>query len=47
VSLLIQPVMASIFAWIIFGEAIGPVQFVGGAVVLAGIWLARRGSPGA
>jgi drug/metabolite transporter (DMT)-like permease len=45
VSLLIQPVMAAIFAWIIFGEAIGPVQFVGGAVVLAGIWLARRGSP--
>jgi len=45
VSLLIQPVMASIFAWVIFGEAIGPVQFVGGAVVLAGIWLARRGSP--
>jgi len=45
VSLLIQPVMAAIFAWIIFGEAIGPLQFVGGAVVLAGIWLAKRGSP--
>jgi drug/metabolite transporter (DMT)-like permease len=45
VSLLIQPVMASLFAWIIFAEAIGPMQFVGGAVVLAGIWIARRGSP--
>jgi drug/metabolite transporter (DMT)-like permease len=45
VSLLIQPVMASLFAWFIFAEAIGPLQFVGGAVVLAGIWLARRGSP--
>src|SRR5579859_5650397 len=45
VSLLIQPVMAAIFAWILFGEAIGPVQFIGGAVVLAGIWLAKRGSP--
>jgi drug/metabolite transporter (DMT)-like permease len=45
VSLLIQPVMATLFAWILFGEMVGPVQFVGGAVVLAGIWVARRGSP--
>jgi drug/metabolite transporter (DMT)-like permease len=36
--------MAAIFAWALFGEAIGAAQFVGGAVVLAGIWLARRGS---
>jgi drug/metabolite transporter (DMT)-like permease len=46
VSLLIQPVMAALFAWILFGEAIGPAQFVGGAIVLAGIWLARKGSGG-
>ncbi len=44
VSLLIQPVMAALFAWIIFGEAIGFAQYLGGAIVLAGIWLARRGS---
>lgn len=44
VSLLIQPVMAALFAWILFHEPIGPAQFVGGAVVLAGIWLARKGS---
>ena len=44
VSLLIQPVMAAMFAWVLFGEALGPPQFIGGAVVLAGIWLARRGS---
>jgi drug/metabolite transporter (DMT)-like permease len=44
VSLLIQPVMAALFAWALFGEAIGPMQFAGGAVVLAGIWIARRGS---
>jgi drug/metabolite transporter (DMT)-like permease len=44
VSLLIQPVMAAIFAWILFGEAISLMQFVGGAIVLAGIWIARRGS---
>ena len=44
VSLLVQPVMAALFAWIIFGEAIGPLQFVGGAIVLAGIWISRKGS---
>jgi drug/metabolite transporter (DMT)-like permease len=44
VSLLIQPVMAALFAWLLFGEAIGVWQFVGGAIVLAGIWLARRGT---
>ena len=44
VSLLIQPVMAALFAWLIFGEAIGAAQYLGGAIVLAGIWLARRGS---
>ena len=44
VSLLIQPVMATFFAWKLFNEAVGPVQFVGGAIVLAGIWLARKGS---
>ena len=44
VSLLIQPVMAALFAWALFGEAIGIAQFVGGSIVLAGIWLAKRGS---
>jgi drug/metabolite transporter (DMT)-like permease len=44
VSLLIQPVVAALAAWAIFGEAVGPAQLVGGAIVLAGIWLARKGS---
>jgi drug/metabolite transporter (DMT)-like permease len=44
VSLLIQPVMAAIFAWALFNEAIGPAQFAGAALVLAGIWISRRGS---
>jgi drug/metabolite transporter (DMT)-like permease len=44
VSLLIQPVMAALFAWMLFGEAIGAAQFVGGAIVLTGIWIARKGS---
>jgi drug/metabolite transporter (DMT)-like permease len=43
-SLLIQPVTAAIFAWALFGEAIGALQFAGGAIVLTGIWLARKGS---
>lgn len=44
VSLLIQPVVAALAAWMIFAEPVGPSQFVGGAIVLAGIWLARKGS---
>jgi drug/metabolite transporter (DMT)-like permease len=44
VSLLIQPVMATLFAWWLFGEAVGVLQFAGGAIVLAGIWLSKKGS---
>ena len=44
VSLLIQPVLATSYAWMILGERIGPVQFVGAAIVLVGIYFARRGS---
>ncbi|MGE5616376.1 MAG: DMT family transporter [Bacillota bacterium] len=44
VSLLIQPVMATIFAWLLFGEAVTAMQFAGGAIVLAGIWIAKKGS---
>ena len=44
VSLLIQPVVAALAAWAIFGEAVGPAQLVGGAIVLAGIWVAKRAS---
>jgi drug/metabolite transporter (DMT)-like permease len=36
--------MAALFAWAHFGEAIGPVQFTGAAIVLAGIYLSRKGS---
>ena len=45
VILLLQPVLAALLAWGLFAEAIGPLQFIGGAVVLAGIWLSKRGSP--
>jgi drug/metabolite transporter (DMT)-like permease len=36
--------MATLFAWILLGEIVGPLQFAGGALVLAGIMLAKQGS---
>lgn len=42
VTLLIQPVLATALAWPLFGERFGPLQAVGGVVVLVGIVLARR-----
>lgn len=49
VALLVQPVSAAVLAWILLGEALGGLQALGAAVVIAGILLARRASlaPGA
>jgi drug/metabolite transporter (DMT)-like permease len=44
VSLLFQPVMAALFAWVLLAEPLVALQVAGGAVVLLGIWLARRGA---
>lgn len=44
VGLLSQPVLAALMAWILFGEALGALQMLGGFAILAGIYLARRGS---
>jgi drug/metabolite transporter (DMT)-like permease len=44
VSLLFQPVMAALFAAVLLAEPLAPLQIAGGAIVLAGIYLARRGS---
>ena len=44
VSLLLQPVLAAVYAWALLGEAVSPAQMLGGLAVLAGIYLARRGS---
>jgi len=44
VTLLLQPVIAAFFAWTILSEALAPLQFAGAALVLLGIYLARRGS---
>ncbi|MEO0374764.1 MAG: DMT family transporter [Cyanobacteria bacterium P01_A01_bin.17] len=41
-SLLLQPVVASLLAWAFFKEALGLWQGVGGMIVLLGIVLARR-----
>ena len=44
VSLLLQPVLATVFAWVLLDELIGPWQALGGALVLLGILIARRES---
>ena len=44
VGLLLQPVVAAFFAWVLLSEPVVPLQIAGGVVVLIGIYLARRGS---
>ena len=44
VSLLFQPVMAALFAWLLLAEPLARLQIAGGVIVLVGIYLARRGS---
>jgi drug/metabolite transporter (DMT)-like permease len=44
VALLMQPTIAAALAWAILGEVLGPWQAAGGAVVLAGVVLARSDS---
>lgn len=46
VGLLLQPVMAALFAWVLLGEPLSWPQALGGLVVLAGIAIARRASSG-
>lgn len=43
-TLLLQPVFSALAAWAILGERLGPGELLGGALVLAGIYLARRSS---
>ena len=42
VGLLLQPVLAALFAWALLGEALGWLQFAGGVTVLVGIRIAQR-----
>lgn len=43
-GLLVQPATAALAAWALLGEGLAPGQFAGGALLLAGIFLARRES---
>jgi drug/metabolite transporter (DMT)-like permease len=37
----IEAIAAAAFGWAILGEALGPVQVLGGILILVGIWVAR------
>ncbi len=41
VVILVQPVLTAILGWLIFAEALGPLQALGGAVALAGVVIAQ------
>ena len=42
-ALLLEPVLAALFAWMWLGEGLGWLQWLGGVAVLAGIAVAARG----
>lgn len=42
--ILIEPLSAAILGWVLLNEALGPWQALGGALILFGILVARRGS---
>jgi drug/metabolite transporter (DMT)-like permease len=42
VLILWQPVLVSILGWILLSEALTPIQLAGGALVMVGVWLAKR-----
>ncbi len=44
VTLLLQPVLSALFAWLLLGESLTPWQMAGGLIVLTGIFIARRAS---
>ena len=44
VTLMIQPLTAGVMAWVILGEPLAALQAAGGAALIAGILVARRGS---
>jgi len=37
----LEAVAGALFGWLIYGEALGPLELLGGAGILAGIWIAR------
>jgi len=45
VTLLVQPVAAAVFAWILLGEGFGARQAIGAAIILSGILICRFSLP--
>jgi drug/metabolite transporter (DMT)-like permease len=45
VALLVQPIGTAILGWIVLSEAVTVDKALGIAAILAGIWLARKGTP--
>jgi drug/metabolite transporter (DMT)-like permease len=43
-AILIEPLTAALLGWVWLGEALGVLQAIGGAIVVAGITVARRAS---
>lgn len=41
----LEPVVATVLAWLLLGEHVGPWQLAGGALVLAGAFIAQRSAP--
>ncbi len=37
----LEAVAAAVLGWLVFSEALSPLQAIGGATILAGIWIAR------
>ena len=42
VLLWMQPLAAAVLSWIIFGEALGPIAFLGAALILTGLFMVQR-----
>ncbi len=43
VMLWIQPLVAAVISWPLFGEALAPLAFFGAALILAGVYIVQRG----
>jgi drug/metabolite transporter (DMT)-like permease len=40
----IQPIASAVLAWVLLGEHLGLADIAGSAIILAGIWIAHKGS---
>jgi drug/metabolite transporter (DMT)-like permease len=45
VALLVQPVGTAVIGWIVLSEVITIDKALGIAIILLGIWVARKGTP--